>query len=122
MILNLSFQFTANTEGADAVRVITNPGTSPLRQDLCTSTQEIDNKVTEELQEGTNKIQIQDQDQYLTDNNIPMDTEKSERIHQRIDQDYSDDETDGASYVPIASVNVASSSMVNEPSNFMVRI
>ena len=109
-------------EGPDAVRVITNPGTSPLRQDLCTSTQEIDNKVTEQFQEGANKIQIQDRDQYITDNNIPIDTEKSERIHQRIDQDYSDDETDGASYVPVSSVNVASLSMVNEPSNFLVRI
>ena len=122
MILNKSFQFTANPEGLDAVKVITNPGTSPLRQDLCTSTQEIDNKITEELQEGTNKIQIQDRDQYITDNNIPIDTEKSERIHQRIDQDFSDDETDGASYVPVSSVNVASLSSVNEPSNFMVHI
>ena len=118
----MSFKFTESTIGADAVRVFTNPDTSPLRQDLCTSTQDMDNKVTEELQEGKKQIQIQDRDQYKTDNNIPMDAEKSERIHQRIDQEYSDDETDGASYVPVSSVNVASLSMMNEPSNFMVRI
>lgn len=51
-----------------------------------------------------------------------MDPEKTERMQQSLDQDYSDDETEGASYVSVSSANVASLSNSNEPSNFMVRI
>ena len=80
----------------------------------------MDNKASEEQNGGTNRIQIQDNDHYRTAYRIPMDTETSERVHQRIDQEYSDEETDGASYVPTSSANVASLSISNEPSNFMV--
>ena len=103
------------------VTIVTNTSSSTLQhEEPFSSSQEIDNKSLEEQKRGTNRIQIQDNDQFRAAYHVPMDTEKSERVHQRIDQEDSDEETDGASYIPTSSANVASLSILNEPSNFMV--
>ena len=124
MIIGLwLFNILEIVEGVDLVKIVTNTSsTPPQAEEPFSSSQEVDNKASEEQNGGTNRIQIEDNDHYRTAYRIPMDTEPSERVHQRIDQEYSDEEADGASYMPTSSANVASLSISNEPSNFMVNI
>ena len=102
---------TENIEGAGSVRVVTNLNRTPQEPiSECTSSQEVDDKLPEEFEEGTYKVDIKDRDQYRTVNCVTIDNDNHERINQRTDADCSDDDTDGASYAPVC------------PSNFMVCI